>query len=91
MMRIIAAQARALPTVNRRPGASEDAAAAALGTLRRTRMRLSLSWVVLLQSRSVSPARVMRYCRIVIAARTSSSPTAMAEAYPNWKRPKAMS
>ena len=31
MMRIIAAQARALPTVNRRPGASEDAAAGALG------------------------------------------------------------
>ena len=29
MMRIIAAQARALPTVNRRPGVSRDAAAAA--------------------------------------------------------------
>ena len=91
MMRIIAAQARAFPTVSRRPGASADAAAAVLGDFAEDTDAVVVVMGGPPQSRSVSPARVMWYCRIVIAARTSSSPTAMAEAYPNWKRPKAMS
>ena len=73
MMRIITIQARACPT-ERRPPAGAVAASEAGPVVEMVLM------VVPPQARSVSPARVIRYWRIVMAASTMSSPTAIAEA-----------
>ena len=77
MMRIITIQARACPTERRPPAGSAAGAVAASEAGPVVEMVLM---VVPPQARSVSPARVIRYWRIVMAASTMSSPTAIAEA-----------